>query len=71
MLKNTLHIDEGMLQVVGARERANLGRATGPKNSGQDKGHDSEVRCIPEMPAVARIAQVKRRLLPTVCHLRQ
>lgn len=67
MLKRTLHIDEGLFQAVGARERTNLDGATGPMNSEQDIGHDSEVHCIQEMPAVACIAQVKRKLLPTVC----
>lgn len=70
MLKRTLHIDEGLFQAVGAGERTNLDGATGPMNSEQDIGHDLEVHCIQEMPAVARIAQVKRKLLLTVCHLR-
>lgn len=69
MLEKTLHIDEGLFQAGGTRERANLCGATGPMNSGQDIGHDLEVHCIQEMPAVARIAQVRRKLLPRVCHL--
>lgn len=70
MLKKALHIDEGLFQVVRARERANLDGAMGPMNSEQDIGHNLEVHCIQEMPAVACIAQVRMKLLPTVCHLR-
>lgn len=53
----------------GVRERADLDGATGPMNSEQDIHHDLEVHRIQEMPAVVCIAQVRRKFLPTVCHL--
>lgn len=70
MLKKIIFTSmQDLSRLRGVRERADLDGATGPMNSEQDIRHDLEVHRVQEMPAVVCIAQVRRKFLPTVCHL--
>lgn len=60
---------QDLSRLWGVRDRADLDGATGRMNSEQDIRHDLEVHRVQEMPAVVCIAQVRRKFLPTVCHL--